>query len=218
MAHDCARRSMCGKKVRLVALLLTGAGWVAACSSPGTATPISSTGQPPPTPGTGSTTPTPTDASTDSSVDAADAADGAPPCLGDRPAQTAETPCPPGACEASCQRVRPRYKGQVADAVAACLANERACNADTNVVLCVDRAFARACPTAEAKTLCAQLVPACDPNAGGVGSIIDLEGCESLFRGLSPAGRDELGTCIRAKITAGTCAREVGACADAIRR
>jgi hypothetical protein len=114
--------------------------------------------------------------------------------------------------------VRPRYKGQVADAVAACLARETACNPDTNVVLCVDRAFARACPTAEAKTLCAQLVPSCDPNAGGVGSIIDLEGCESLFRGLSAAGRDELATCIRGKITAGTCAREVGACADAIRR
>ena len=38
MAHDCARRSMSGKKVQLVALLLAGAAWVAACSSPTPAT------------------------------------------------------------------------------------------------------------------------------------------------------------------------------------
>lgn len=59
MVHDCARRSMCGKKVRLAAFLLAGTAWVAACSSPGTATPISSTGQPPPTQGTGTVTPSP---------------------------------------------------------------------------------------------------------------------------------------------------------------
>ena len=153
------------------------------------------------------------------SADAADTADAAP-CLGDTfDGGTAPLArCPAGACKAACERVVPKYKGGVADAMVTCLAAATACDPARDVTACLDRALGRACNTAEASTTCSSVVTQCDPNAGGVGSAISQEGCSWIVRGMSSAGSAELVACIRAKIAAGTCPREVATCAEDVRR
>lgn len=152
-------------------------------------------------------------------LDAADAADAAP-CIGDAyDGGTAPLArCPAGACKAACERVVPKYKGGVADAMVTCLSGVAACDPGRDVTACLDRALGRACATPEANATCSTIVPQCDPNAGGVGSAISQEGCASIVRGMSTAGSDEFVACIRAKIAAGTCPREVATCAEDVRR
>jgi len=153
------------------------------------------------------------DAATQDASDAADAA----VCLGETHDGGAPLGRCPASCKATCERNVPRYKGAVADALVTCLAARPTCS-DGDVTLCLDRALAITCDTAEAQSACRGIVTRCDPNAGGVGSAISQEGCESIVRGMTAAGRAELFACIEAKIVAGTCPREVATCAEDIRR
>lgn len=121
-----------------------------------------------------------------------------------------------GACSAQCDRVKNRYKLGVAQVAIDCIAKLTTCDA-LGVRRCIDLASGRACKDAPTTAYCTPLVTGCDPNAGQAGSNIDQAGCELIANALTQAGRGELSQCIQGKITAGTCAAEVGACANQIR-
>ena len=166
------------------------------------------------------------DAKSDASGDASgDASADAPAkdCLDDKVSPTdggdAGTVCPSsGPCSAACARILDRYKAGVAQAAAACILALPSCGSSAEVVPCVDRALARACPDPTSPSYCAPLVTPCDSDAGGFGSMISEHGCESFANGLAGTGRQVFAACIRSKIDAGTCATEVGSCADDIRQ
>jgi hypothetical protein len=111
-----------------------------------------------------------------------------------------------------------RYLPGVAEAVIACLGTKAACDPALDPVNCTDLATDKACPSASAKAQCTQVVPACDPNAGGIGSSITQEGCEMFARAMTDAGAAEFFGCLQQKIDSGTCAADNVLCADAIRR
>lgn len=194
-----------------------------ACSEKADVPPGVGASLPPPSPPTGgSPSSNPPDAGIDATIrdaapDTRDAAD-AKPCLGDTADGGAPaSKCPTtGACAASCARVANHYRAGVAEAAIACV--NKSCTSVASLSLCVDSALAEACPEGTAASYCRPLVTACDPDAGGIGSTISQEGCESFANGLSAAGRSVFASCLQAKITAGTCARENAACADEIRR
>lgn len=160
------------------------------------------------------------DAARDSGRDG-DAGDAGPACLDERLDGGPEpsTKCPKtGPCAAACERLVPRYKAGVATAAATCIANLRSCTSAAEVLPCVDLALGRACADPTATPYCTPLVTACDPNAGGVGSVISQDGCVSFASGMSPSGRAAFASCIQSKIASGTCAKDVGSCADEIRQ
>ena len=169
----------------------------------------------------------------DGSADATDdrplfSDDGA--CLDDRPAPTidggfaggddAGTPiCPTtGSCVTSCNDVVAHYKLGVAQVSVTCLRKLPSCANIDDVRLCVDNALGASCKDTTSPAYCTPLVKPCDPNAGGLGSQIDEQGCESFGNGLSASGRDALSTCIHGKIDAGTCPNDVRLCTDQIRQ
>lgn len=119
-------------------------------------------------------------------------------------------------CSTYCNNVHAHYKLGVAQAAIACILNLSSCSTPSDVKLCVSNALARACVDATSKGYCTPLVMSCDPNAGGPGSNIDESGCESLASAFSAAGRSMFDACLQAKTDAGTCAAEVGGCADAM--
>jgi len=193
-----------------------------ACSSSTVLTPISTLGEGGPRSEGGSfdASTEPRDAAKDSGRDA-DAGDASPPCLDERLDGGPEpsTKCPKtGPCAAACERLVPRYKAGVATAAATCIANLRSCTSAAEVLPCVDLALGRACADPTATPYCTPLVTACDPNAGGVGSVISQDGCVSFASGMSPSGRAAFASCIQSKIASGTCAKDVGSCADEIRQ
>lgn len=162
------------------------------------------------------------DAEADAEADAA--ADGpANDCLGDTLTPVdggdASIVCPSsGACSAACGRIVDRYKAGVAQAAVDCILALPSCTSSADVAPCVDSALTRACLDPTSPGYCAPLVTPCDSDAGQVGSMITEHRCEWFANGLADAGRTALATCIHDKITAGTCAAEVGACADEIRQ
>lgn len=151
-------------------------------------------------------------------------------CLDNRPAPTidggfsdgddAGTPiCPTtGTCITYCNDVVAHYKLGVAQVAVTCMRKLPDCSNLLDVRLCVESGLMQACPDTTAPGACAPLVLPCDPNAGGLGSLIDENGCESFMRGLSPTGRGALASCIGSKIEAGTCANEVVECTDQIQQ
>ena len=159
------------------------------------------------------------DAETDTDADVADATS----CLGEDlvPGEPADggIVCPSsGPCSTACSRLAAHYKAGVAQAAASCIMALPSCTDALDVVPCVDKALADACSDPTSPNYCAPLVTACDPDAGGFGSIITQEGCESFANGLSDAGRAVFAACIQDKISSGTCAVEVGSCGDEIRQ
>ena len=143
------------------------------------------------------------------------------PCLDDKPAplDASALDCTASAtCSAACARVLDRYKLGVAQTAIACLLALPSCSTATAVRACVDTALGNACPDGTSAGYCTPIVKACDPNAGGVGSNIDQQGCVSVANGLSSAGRSTFTGCLQSKIEAGTCPTEVVTCADEIRQ
>jgi hypothetical protein len=149
--------------------------------------------------------------------DAGDADADAPECLDDELApESGPVVCPSNACNSACNRIAGHYRGGVGQAIVACIDALSPCTESALVVPCTDQALARACSDPTSTGYCAPLVAACDPrDAGGM---ITLEGCKTFANGLSASGRSTFAACIEAKIDAGNCATEVGACADEIRQ
>jgi hypothetical protein len=149
-------------------------------------------------------------------------------CLDDQPAPTidggftggddAGIPiCPTtGTCVTYCNDVVAHYKLGVAQVAVTCMRKLPDCSTVLDVRLCVQNALMAACRDTTAPGACAPLVLPCDPNAGGMGSLIDQNGCEAYMKGLNPTGRGALAACIKDKIEAGTCASEVVQCTDQI--
>ena len=150
-------------------------------------------------------------------------------CLDDKPAPTidggfkggneAGVPvCPTtGTCVTHCDNVVANYKLGIAQVAVTCLLALPSCSNVLDVNLCVDNALGQSCKDTTSSAYCAPLVQACDPNAGGPGSLIDEQGCASIANGLSASGRSTLSTCIRSKIDGGTCPNDVQLCTDQIR-
>jgi len=151
-------------------------------------------------------------------------------CLNDKPAPTidggfaggddAGIPiCPAtGTCATYCNDIVAHYKLGVAQVAVTCMRQLPDCSQVLDVRLCVQNALMAACQDTTAPGACAPLVLPCDPNAGGLGSLIDQNGCEAFMRGLNPTGRGALASCIQGKIDAGTCANEVTQCTDQIQQ
>lgn len=151
-------------------------------------------------------------------------------CVDDRPAPTidggfvggddAGVPiCPTtGTCVPYCNDVVAHYKLGVAQVAVTCMRKLTDCSDVLDVRLCVQNALMGACQDKTAPGACTPLVLPCDPNAGGLGSLIDENGCEAFMRSLNPAGRGAFASCIQAKIDAGTCASEVVQCTDQIQQ
>jgi hypothetical protein len=179
------------------------------------------------------------DASADSSGDrdsSADAADDRPSfsddgaCLNDKPAPTidggfkggdeAGVPiCPTtGTCVTYCNDIVAHFKLGIAQVAVTCILQLPSCSNVLDVNLCVDNALGASCKDTTSPGYCTPLVKPCDPNAGGMGSLIDEVGCESFANGLNAAGRSTLSTCIQSKIEAGTCPNDVVQCTDQIRQ
>lgn len=149
-------------------------------------------------------------------------------CLDDLPAPTidggfvggddAGVPiCPKtGNCVTYCNDIVAHYKLGVAQVAVTCMRQLPDCSQALDVRLCVQNAGMAACQDTTAPGACTPLVLPCDPNAGGIGSLIDQSGCEAIMRGLSSTGRGVLASCIQGKIDAGTCANEVTECTDKI--
>lgn len=160
----------------------------------------------------------PADASdaADASDDAADASD-ASTCLGDEPGPPPACPTE-GPCAELCADVVAHYRAGVGRAAAACIAS--ACTGALDVVPCVDRATARACPVEDALPYCQAMVMRCDPDADDPekASGISTPGCVAIATALAPAGRTTFQTCLENGIEAGTCPTDVVACADSIRQ
>jgi len=208
----------------------------------------SSEGRPPPAgggtgtgSGTGGGDGSTTDADTlrDSAADrdgSADATDDRPlfsddgACLDDKPAPTIDggftggddggVPiCPTtGTCVTYCNDVVAHYKLGIAQVAVMCIRKLPSCSDVADVSLCVDNALGASCKDMSSPAYCTPLVKPCDPNAGGLGSLIDEPGCESFGNGLSAAGRSALSACIQSKIDAGTCPNDVRLCTDQIRQ
>ena len=144
------------------------------------------------------------------------------PCWDDKPApiDASATPgCPSSAtCSAICEHVVDHYKLGVAQVAIACLVALPSCSTQSDVYACVDKALGNACADPAAPAYCTSIVKACDPNAGGLGSSIDQQGCVTFANGFSAAGRSTFAGCLQSKIEAGTCPTEVVTCADEIRR
>ncbi|MBX3261163.1 MAG: hypothetical protein KIS78_19305 [Labilithrix sp.] len=168
------------------------------------------------------------DASDDAGAEDAGAPD-APPdagdaaCLGDDlepdDAGTKAIDCPEtGPCSEACARVVSHYRPGVAQYAARCAAALPSCESPFDMIPCVDQAVARACSEPTSSAYCKALVSACDPDAGGPMSGISEQGCVMLANGLGAAGRATFKACLDDKIASGTCAQEVVACADEIRR
>lgn len=167
--------------------------------------------------------------SSDSGQDASDANDAAVDqlvnngtCLDDQPAPTdggVAPACPStGTCSAFCAHILDHYKLGVAQVAITCLLKLSSCSTTTDVIACVDAALGQACADPTSKGYCTPLVKACDPNAGGAGSSIDEQGCESFANGFSSSGRTAFTSCLQSKIDVGTCPTEVVTCADEIRQ
>lgn len=151
-------------------------------------------------------------------------------CLDDKPAPTidggfkggdeAGVPvCPTtGTCASYCDDVVAHYKLGVAQVAVTCILALPSCSNLLDVNLCVDTALGESCKDTTSSGYCTPLVKACDPNAGGAGSLIDELGCESFANGLSASGRSAFSTCIQSKIEAGTCPNDVRLCTDQIRQ
>ena len=144
----------------------------------------------------------------------ADAAAG--PCLGDNPASPdgGAADCAANGCTTSCANVEAHYRGGVADFAVRCLAGLPSCADPSNVIACVELARARSCTAAGSAAFCMPRVVACDPQ----GFAISEQGCESFAQAMTDAGRAVFADCIDTKVDAGTCADEVGECADQIRQ
>jgi hypothetical protein len=223
-ANAIRSKAMLQRLPRILALSAIGLSGLLAplgCSSSTVLTPISTTlGEGGPTSeGSFDASAEARDAAKDAGRDA-DAGD-ASACLDERLDGGPEpsTKCPKtGPCAVACERLVPRYKAGVATAAATCIANLRSCTSAPEVLPCVDLALGRACADPTAAPYCTPLVTACDPNAGGVGSIISQSGCESFAIGMSASGRAAFASCIQSKIASGTCAKDVGSCADEVRQ
>lgn len=127
--------------------------------------------------------------------------------------------CPTtGACVTYCNDIVAHYKLGVAQVAVTCMRQLPDCSKVLDVRLCVENALAEACQDTTTPGACAPLVLPCDPNAGGLGSLIDENGCEAFMRGLNPTGRGALASCIQGRIDAGTCANEVTQCTDQIQQ
>lgn len=165
----------------------------------------------------------------DGSSDAADEPFVFTGCLDDKPAPDAgvdsgvDASAPPecpasGTCSAICAHIVDHYKLGVAQVAVRCLLALSSCSTTTDVFNCVDTALGMACADPTSKPYCGGLVKPCDPNAGGTGSNISEQGCESFANGLSANGRSAFAGCLQGKIDAGTCAVEVVMCGDDIRQ
>lgn len=127
--------------------------------------------------------------------------------------------CPmAGPCSEPCLHIASNYKAGVAHAAVECIASLASCEVAADTIPCVDQALARACADPSAAGYCGPLVVACDPNAGDAGSSISQGGCEMFANGLSTAGRAAFKACMDDKIAQGSCAADVGECADLIRQ
>lgn len=165
----------------------------------------------------------------DGSSDAADEQFVFTGCLDDKPAPDGGTEagvdasappvCPSsGDCSAICAHIVDHYKLGVAQVAVSCLLKLPSCASKFDVFVCVDSATGIACADPTSKGYCTPLVTACDPNAGGAGSLIDEVGCELVARSLSSSGRSALATCFQSKTDAGTCPADVLMCTDDIRQ
>jgi len=123
-----------------------------------------------------------------------------------------------GTCVAYCNDIVAHYKLGVAQVAVTCMRQLPDCSQVVDVRLCVQNALMAACQDTTAPAACTPLVKPCDPNAGGLGSLIDENGCEAIMRGLNPTGRGALASCIHGKIDAGTCASEIAQCTDQIQQ
>lgn len=143
------------------------------------------------------------------------------PCVGDVPITkdggTLPSSCPDSAsCSARCTKIAQNFRIGLAQSGIACLRGLSSCDDTPAVFRCLTAMIGLACTDSTATTFCSPLVTACDPNAGGEGSLISTESCASFVSALTPEGRATFKTCMDGKIGAGTCATDVGDCFAAL--
>lgn len=159
------------------------------------------------------------DASSSGTLDAAEEA--GTPCVGDVPITkdggTLPSSCPDSpSCSARCTKIAKNFRVGLAQSGVACLRGLSTCDDIPAVLRCLTAMIGLACTDSTATTFCSPLVTACDPNAGGDGSLISTESCASFVSALTPDGRATFKTCMDDKIGAGTCATDVGDCFAAL--
>lgn len=123
------------------------------------------------------------------------------------------------ACQAGCERIVQRYRAGVALDVVRCLREE--CAGPADIVPCVDRAVALACPAADRAAFCSPLTSACVDEAGDAAAALATfpqEGCERYASALTADGRATLSACITSVVPAGGCPAGAAGCADRIRQ